>query len=244
MANDNDNDSEEYTEIKEDVKVIELLFNPKTTSYILNYFFGIQTRKKRRKLVSGRALSTEAEEKQSLSRAFFDELGNGDPSVLSFQDIIDQTLPHLLQTRLDLQEGMIEIGRDGGNLRPPTRAEVSSLISGLAKRDESASVMTAITERKLKLNRERRRALVPTPKVQAPTSVEPLTASRTSVSPNPDVIDALYNIQTTPFALSFLSRLQGTRAPIPPSAIAVDWETITPWMSLMSDIRDHYVLSQ
>ncbi|KAG6840720.1 hypothetical protein C0991_004806 [Blastosporella zonata] len=133
--------------------------------------------------------------------------------------------------------------KQGERLRPPTRAEVSSLISGFASQGDPASITTAIAARKLKLNRERRRAQVQSPSLQAAESFEALPASRASIPPNPDVIDALHDIQTTPFASSFLSRLQGTRAPIPPTAIAIDWETMTPWMSLMRDIRDHYVLS-
>jgi len=55
----------------------------------------------------------------------------------------------------------------------------------------------------------------------------------------------LEEIQTTPFDHSFLSRLQGeARGYTFSGLIAVDWETITPWMSLMSDIRDHYGLAQ
>lgn len=40
---------------------------------------------------------------------FFDELGNGDPTVASFQDIIDRELPDLLRCRAILQEKEIEI---------------------------------------------------------------------------------------------------------------------------------------
>lgn len=58
------------------------------------------------------------------------------------------------------------------------------------------------------------------------------------------VLSALENIKTTPFESSFLSRLQGTRGVALPGLIAVDWETITPWMSLMRDIRDHYGFAQ
>ncbi|KAG6861261.1 hypothetical protein C0995_002069 [Termitomyces sp. Mi166 len=207
-----------------------------------------QTRKKRRKLSSGLALLDEERVDDSLSRLFFQELGSGDPSVQSFQDIIDRLLPDFLQTRLKLQEGMTELDQNlniekGESLRPPTRAEVSSLISGLTNSGDPTSVSKAIAERKLKLDRDRRRAGVSSPEIEAVDSVTPLPAARASVAPHPDVIEALYTIKTTPFASSFLSRLQGTTASIPSSAIAVDWETVTPWMSLMSDIRDHYVLS-
>lgn len=64
------------------------------------------------------------------------------------------------------------------------------------------------------------------------------------IGPKPHVVRALEDIKTTPFENSLLSRLQGTRASTMPGLIAVDWETITPWMSLMRDIRDHYRLAQ
>ncbi|KNZ77415.1 Cysteine-rich protein 2-binding protein [Termitomyces sp. J132] len=138
---------------------------------------------------------------------------------------------------------MIELGQNGESLRPPTKAEVSRLIISLANSNDPMSVTQAIAERKLKLDRERRRAGVTSPEVRAADSVTPLPTPRRLIPPHPQVIEALDSIQTTPFALSFLSRLQGTRALIPSSAIAIDWETITPWMSLMADIREHYVLS-
>ena len=61
---------------------------------------------------------------------------------------------------------------------------------------------------------------------------------------NPEVLDALYAIKTTPYESSFLSRLYGFNSYLQKNVIAVDWETRTPWMELMQDIRDHYTLSQ
>jgi hypothetical protein len=58
------------------------------------------------------------------------------------------------------------------------------------------------------------------------------------------VVQKLEEIQTTPFESSFLSCLQGARESTLPGLIAVDWDTVTPWMSLMNDIRDHYRLAQ
>ncbi|KAG6881573.1 hypothetical protein C0993_000913, partial [Termitomyces sp. T159_Od127] len=81
------------------------------------------------------------------------------------------------------------------------------------------------------------------PEVKAADSVTPLLASRASIPPHPEVIENLYAIETTPFASSFLSRIHGYKATVPSSAIAIDWETTTPWMHLMSDIKNHHVLS-
>lgn len=60
---------------------------------------------------------------------------------------------------------------------------------------------------------------------------------------NPITSDALNSIQSTPFQNSFISRLHGLSISSGP-VLAEDWDTISPWMSLMSDIRDHYALLQ
>jgi len=64
-----------------------------------------------------------------------------------------------------------------------------------------------------------------------------------SLPVNKEVLDALYNIKTTPFGHSFLSRLHGFRGFVPPGLVAVDWETRTSWMDVMADIREHYLFS-
>lgn len=65
-----------------------------------------------------------------------------------------------------------------------------------------------------------------------------------SLPVNTEVLDALYNIKTTPFGHSFLSRLHGFRGFVPSGLVAVDWETRTPWMNVMADIREHYLFAQ
>jgi hypothetical protein len=61
---------------------------------------------------------------------------------------------------------------------------------------------------------------------------------------NAEVLNGLYGIRTTPFTNSFLSRLHGTNEHPPKGLLAIDWETRTPWMNLMTDIHDHYSFSQ
>ncbi|KAF8074513.1 hypothetical protein FPV67DRAFT_1725355 [Lyophyllum atratum] len=199
--------------------------------------------RKRRKVDSRLSIATEGTLHPSLPRAIFDEFGNGDSSIASFQDIIDRMLPEYLQTRAKLQEEAIEIDRTGQPLRPPTRAEVSSLINTLPRPDDAHSVSTAITTRKLKLIREKRRAKLPETNIQTSDTLTPLPPSPPSLRPHPEVLDALYSIKTTPFQSSFLSRLRGTAVAPASPAIAVDWETITPWMDLMADIRTHHALA-
>lgn len=61
----------------------------------------------------------------------------------------------------------------------------------------------------------------------------------------PVVLDALYSIKTTPYRHSFASRLHGLNGEMEGESkvIAVDWETRSPWMELMSDVREHYALA-
>jgi hypothetical protein len=54
------------------------------------------------------------------------------------------------------------------------------------------------------------------------------------------VITALEAIRTTPVENSMYGRLYGCYARPNTTAIAYDWDTRTPWMSLLEDIRDHY----
>lgn len=62
---------------------------------------------------------------------------------------------------------------------------------------------------------------------------------------NSTVIDALYSIKTTAYTNSFASRIYGNVIREGHSkAIAVDWETRSPWIDLMTDIMDHYSLAQ
>jgi len=68
---------------------------------------------------------------------------------------------------------------------------------------------------------------------------------RTLPVANSTVIDALYSIKTTAYSNSFASRIYGnTISEEDSKVIAVDWETQSPWMDLMTDIMDHYSLAQ
>lgn len=92
---------------------------------------------------------------------------------------------------------------------------------------------------------ERRKANFPQSITKAPDEdLTPLSPSPQTLPVNKEVLDALYNIETTPFGHSFLSRLHGFRGFVPPGLVAVDWETRTPWMNVMADIREHYLFAQ
>ncbi|KAF8998499.1 hypothetical protein BDQ17DRAFT_1247609 [Cyathus striatus] len=132
----------------------------------------------------------------------------------------------------------------GDRLRPLTKSEVASEIDELSVAENEPSSWRAMLLRKLKVERERRRAKLQGRHIESlSVPVTPLPPIVQDLPHNPEVIDALHDIKTTPFENSFLSRLHGSREPVIPALIAVDWETITPWMDLMSDIRDHYSFS-
>lgn len=59
-------------------------------------------------------------------------------------------------------------------------------------------------------------------------------------SPDRPVISALEAIRTTPVENSMYARLYGCFRRSDATAIAYDWDTRAPWMSLLDDIRDHY----
>jgi hypothetical protein len=73
--------------------------------------------------------------------------------------------------------------------------------------------------------------------------VHSLAVTQESHPPN-EVLAALRSIRCTPFERSFLSRLHGCLDPEPKPVLFVDWDTQSPWMDLMEDVRDHYLLSQ
>lgn len=62
---------------------------------------------------------------------------------------------------------------------------------------------------------------------------------KTHNDPPTEVLEALENIKSTRFENSFLSRIYGTISDNL-GTLSVDWLSETPWMQLMSDVRDHH----
>ncbi len=58
------------------------------------------------------------------------------------------------------------------------------------------------------------------------------------------ILEALYKINRTPYESSFLSRHHGNISHQVDKVLALDYETISPWMALMGDLREHYRLLQ
>ncbi len=80
---------------------------------------------------------------------------------------------------------------------------------------------------------------LPVLRLKIPSALTGLTPARKLPGPDPEVLNALYGVQTTPYKSSFLSRLNGISIPREP-VVATDWEARAPWMDLMEDIRAHY----
>ncbi|KAL6304548.1 hypothetical protein BKA93DRAFT_266924 [Sparassis latifolia] len=146
-----------------------------------------------------------------------------------------------------LLDRLKEVDESGQLVRPLTRSQASELLQKLtstSSADNQLSALSALVSRKLKLQSGdlRRRLLDVSSSRTHSGPISPL-AARTSSSANPQVIDALYSIQTTPYERSFLSRVQGFQPKRTHGVIAVDWETRSPWMELMSDVRQHFALA-
>ncbi|KAJ3505824.1 hypothetical protein NLJ89_g7218 [Agrocybe chaxingu] len=160
----------------------------------------------------------------------------------AFDDLVEPLLEECMQARNAYLETLIDLDETGRRIRPLRREEVATLIDDMSKKDRS-SPLEAMVFRKLKLEQKKQLG----PKItEILVEDPPLTPLPPSLDPppvDPSVLDALYGIQTTPFHNSFLSRLHGTKQGMPEGVIAVDWETRTPWMELMADIRDHYTLA-
>ncbi|EPQ56734.1 hypothetical protein GLOTRDRAFT_105554 [Gloeophyllum trabeum ATCC 11539] len=159
---------------------------------------------------------------------------------VAFDTVINELLPDLIRARdLWLQQQVRE-DQYGRPVRPLTRYERALLISDIQSKLDSGHPLTyleAVILRKLKVQRARFSYL-------NTTTVTPLPPPRQDPPVNPDVLDALYSIRTTPYESSFLSRLLGADSAPTPGLIAVDWDAYSPWMALMDDIRDHHSLAQ
>ncbi|KAJ7095482.1 hypothetical protein C8R43DRAFT_1049394 [Mycena crocata] len=160
-----------------------------------------------------------------------------------FEDSMEKILPEYLRDRHALQEKESEKDGTGQILRPLTRSDVSSFLDA-AGPASARSVSQAIAIRKLKVGKERRRAgyTEDNNSTSPPNSAEVFLSPSAPLAHHTDtIIEALESIKTTPFENSFLSRLHGVaRGAAIPDLVSVDWETVTPWMRLMIDVRDHY----
>lgn len=67
-----------------------------------------------------------------------------------------------------------------------------------------------------------------------------LSDVQTNHTPDPAVLTALEATRTTPVENSMYARLYGCYARPDATAVAYDWDTRTPWVALLENLRDHY----
>ncbi|KAJ7498011.1 hypothetical protein B0H11DRAFT_829890 [Mycena galericulata] len=212
-----------------------------------NYNDELIKNRKRKRRKGNDGLPTKEKESFSL-QPLLDCLDSEDLET-PFEESMDRLLPEYLNDRAVLQEKESEKDATGQILlRPLTKSDVSSFIHASTETPGSWSISQATALRKLKLGQERRRAGYAETSIStspATTFTELLPPSSTSLPEHTaNIINALESIKTTPYDNSFLSRLHGVPCGAAiPGLVSVDWETVTPWMSLMSDIRDHFSFS-
>lgn len=166
-----------------------------------------------------------------------------DPEEASyFERFMCSVLPECLEARCQVQDSECRMDNFGTPLRPLSRYELSAAIKHASAFGAAAlpSLAQATILRKLQLRRERRRA-----DVQGLDFVnhDSLTSAPPQLPPQPpqsSILNSLKSIRTTPYEMSFLSRLCGHRPSTGSGLVAVDWETRSPWMELMTDVREHY----
>ncbi|KAJ3789836.1 hypothetical protein GGU10DRAFT_342503 [Lentinula aff. detonsa] len=206
-----------------------------------------RSKHKRRKTEQGVEFSTEAPHPVVSFQPLLDQVEHLPDDELfqlenSFEDVIGDSLPEYILARKDQIAKDVDRDDFGVLLRRLTRAEITSLINDRSDQVGVLSVPEAIVLRKLKLERERRRAALRGTNISATSDgvVEGLVEF-TDTQLNTETVEALGNIRKTSYGSSFISRLYGNHARTP-GLMHVDWDTNTPWMNLMEDIREYYQL--
>ncbi|KAI0642105.1 hypothetical protein C8Q79DRAFT_987570 [Trametes meyenii] len=159
----------------------------------------------------------------------------------SFETIIGPWIPEYEEAERQFLEGRLEMDETRTVLQPLSRE------SARHTREQASggrtSVIATLLAAKSRTHLRALRKLVLNQTTPRDGTLTPLLIPRSANTVNPQILDALYAIETTPYECSFLSRLQGYSLSRENRAIAVDWETRAPWMELMSDIREHYTFA-
>ncbi|THH20654.1 hypothetical protein EW146_g747 [Bondarzewia mesenterica] len=217
-----------------------------------------KTRTKRRKTAATRAIKQESSPSspqstqaiQPLLDALTFRYASEDAEDTFFDHFMATILPEYLPVRdeLERKSERDECGRPIMLLSPQEEeAFIGRLDTKRIASEEGLTSIEALILRKLKLQRIRREHALTCPALRPPLSstLTALPLTRRLPTPNPQTLDALYAIKTTPFESSFLSRLSGghySNLGNVTNAVAVDWETRAPWMELMDDIRAHHAI--
>ncbi|KAF7796838.1 hypothetical protein EIP86_008022 [Pleurotus ostreatoroseus] len=160
----------------------------------------------------------------------------------TFEEFIEPLLPDLIEASAIAQIQRIKNNEDGHQIIPMTRLQSKTMLEQL---EEFQSPLHAVIKRRLALRPDILRASILNaqeyPNLRLDIPLTPLQKVR-AMPANPQVLEALYAIKTTPYESSFLSRLQGFQPSHREKVLAEDWDSRAPWMDLMHDIREHFAL--
>ncbi|KAK7687796.1 hypothetical protein QCA50_009015 [Cerrena zonata] len=209
-----------------------------------------QHRRKRRKVThveeSPRDYIFDAEAFEPLFSYLEDYVEEASEEDFFFDRFVEPLLIEWAEDVLTIQRQLGKQDDCGTYIVPMTRLQARRILDDV-KNDTSISgrdeYMASLVARKLKLHPSALRIAAldshpPTAHLDRPLT--PLEKPQQNIQPNPQVLDALYGISTTPYDTSFLSRIYGFQSPSNSSLVDVDWETRAPWINLMQDVRDHY----
>ncbi|KAJ3475202.1 hypothetical protein NLI96_g11988 [Meripilus lineatus] len=172
--------------------------------------------------------------------AALDDMGEEEAFDVFVEPLIDE----YSRAILDAQDGLACDTTMNMRVAPISRMQARRILDDIASGTNSQNPTANLIARRLKTNRNPLRASLlcqHKPYISiGPT--DPVPSVRNGVAVNPQVLEGLYDIQTTPYANSFLSRLQGFQPNRSPGVLHSDWESQAPWMDLMQDIREHYTL--
>ncbi|KAI0741634.1 hypothetical protein C8Q80DRAFT_1260223 [Daedaleopsis nitida] len=217
-----------------------------------------QTRKSKRRKVTRKRRSKAAVVKEeetsprifsieTLLEALYEQTvedWNDDSEVRdSFEIVLRNLLPELTNAESAYLARQGGIDGRSSDVHLLSRQQASELAQFSTDREPSILARLLAAKSRIHSRVLRRVVLNRDPPYPCTGSLIPLQAPRTGPTANPAVLNALYSIKTTPYESSFLSRLSGARPSLQSGILAVDWETRTPWMELMSDIREHYSLA-
>ncbi|THH27744.1 hypothetical protein EUX98_g6444 [Antrodiella citrinella] len=163
---------------------------------------------------------------------------------ISFEQYMEPLAADYATAVLEAQDRFSYHNVIGQPTYPMSRMQAKRILDELSQsyNDDTPDVVHTLLRRKINIDPSPLRTLVLSDQsgkqLNKTLTVMPLPHKPPPV--NQDVIDTLYDIRTTPYASSFLSRLLGFQPSDRPGIIACDWRTRPPWVDLMNDVHEHY----
>ncbi|GAB1518443.1 hypothetical protein RhiTH_001502 [Rhizoctonia solani] len=159
-----------------------------------------------------------------------------------FESVSEPMIYELTDARRRVEAASMFRNEHGHVVRPLSRIEGDQLIDEITVKQQAGTA--TVSENILLRRLSQRGSLVPTPdpSTELPPAVEALGKVIEPPPPPREVLNGLYAIKSTPLENSFVSRLYGGHISSP-MVFFQDWETMSPWMELMSDVMNHHRLS-